>query len=225
MDKDKKDINEQIITNGIYKHYKNKNYKVLYEAIDSETKEELVVYQALYGEEKIWARPKKMFLEKVEVDGGEVPRFQLIEKDENDWENKYKRALADYQNLLKQTAREKAEFGQFAREQFLIEVLPVYDNLKASLIHFNEDHDQSNWIKGVEYVAKQFKDILSSMGIEEIKTLGEKFDHYTMEALKNEETEDEEKDGTVAQEVLAGYKLNGKIIRVARVAVYKVKSL
>ena len=46
---------------GYYKHYKNKHYKVLGVANHSETLEELVLYQALYGEQKLWVRPKDMF--------------------------------------------------------------------------------------------------------------------------------------------------------------------
>jgi nucleoside triphosphatase len=144
-------------------------------------------------------------------------------EEQNNFEHKYKRALADYQNLLRQTAKEKAEFGQFAREQFLMEILPVYDHLKMSLEHFNKDTDQNNWIKGIEYVVKQFKDILTSMGAEEIKTVGAEFDHALMEAVENEVTDDGEQDGLVARELSAGYKLNGKVIKAARVVVYKCK--
>ena len=62
---------------GIYRHYKNKEYKVLAVAINSETLEKMVVYQALYGEREIWVRPLQMFVEKVIVDGKEIPRFAL----------------------------------------------------------------------------------------------------------------------------------------------------
>ena len=62
---------------GKYKHYKGggKEYEVIGIARDSETLEDLVVYQALYGDKALWVRPLKMFLEKVEVDGKKVPRF------------------------------------------------------------------------------------------------------------------------------------------------------
>jgi hypothetical protein len=63
---------------GIWKHYKGKEYKVIGVAKHSETLEELVVYQALYGERQLWVRPLKMFLEKVEVEGKKVPRFKFI---------------------------------------------------------------------------------------------------------------------------------------------------
>jgi len=221
MNEEKKETNLKL---GTYKHYKDKLYKVLFTAINTETKEDEVVYQAMCGDEKIWVRPKKMFLEEVEVEGKKMPRFQFIEEDKSDWQDKYKRALADYQNLLKQTAREKAEFGRFAREQFLIEILPVYDNLKMSLIHFQEDADQNNWVKGIEYVTKQFKDTLAGMGVEEIKTIGMNFDYNTMEAMDNEETEDKKHNGKVAKEIKAGYKLNGKVVMPAKVIVYKLKN-
>ena len=60
----------------IFKHYKGGFYQVLGECFDSETLEEKVVYQALYGENEVWVRPKKMFFENVEVNGESVPRFK-----------------------------------------------------------------------------------------------------------------------------------------------------
>jgi len=70
---------------GKYKHYKGKLYEVIGVATHSETKEELVVYRALYSDEKygnnsLWVRPKSMFLELVEVNGIKVPRFEYAEK-------------------------------------------------------------------------------------------------------------------------------------------------
>ena len=64
---------------GLYRHYKDKRYKVLAVAIHSETMEKMVVYQALYGEQGIWVRPYDMFVENVLVNGQEMPRFALIE--------------------------------------------------------------------------------------------------------------------------------------------------
>lgn len=70
---------------GKYQHYKGKFYRVIGVARHSETLEELVVYQALYeskefGKNALWIRPKKMFLEKVVVEGKEVPRFKFVGK-------------------------------------------------------------------------------------------------------------------------------------------------
>ncbi|WP_313513010.1 DUF1653 domain-containing protein [Pseudomonas sp.] len=63
---------------GLYRHYKGPEYRVIGVARHSETEEEMVVYQALYGEFGFWVRPLSMFSETVEVDGEQVPRFALI---------------------------------------------------------------------------------------------------------------------------------------------------
>ena len=65
---------------GKYRHYKGNEYEVIGLAEHSETLEDLVVYQALYGERELWVRPVKMFLEEVEVDGKKIPRFKYISK-------------------------------------------------------------------------------------------------------------------------------------------------
>lgn len=61
-----------------YKHFKGNEYLVLHIAKHSETLEEMVVYEALYGEYGIWVRPLDMFLEQVEVNGKIVNRFEEI---------------------------------------------------------------------------------------------------------------------------------------------------
>ena len=61
-----------------YRHFKGNLYRLVGIAKDSETLEELVVYQAMYGDHQLWVRPKDMFFGKVERDGKEFPRFQEI---------------------------------------------------------------------------------------------------------------------------------------------------
>lgn len=63
---------------GRYRHYKGNEYRVLQVARHSETEEELVIYQQLYGDLSWWARPKAMFVETVLLDGRPVPRFAFI---------------------------------------------------------------------------------------------------------------------------------------------------
>ncbi|MBQ2860846.1 MAG: DUF1653 domain-containing protein [Peptococcaceae bacterium] len=66
---------------GVYRHYKGNLYKALYVATHTETEEPLAVYQALYGEYGIWARPLAMFLDDVTLsDGSVVQRFTLVEE-------------------------------------------------------------------------------------------------------------------------------------------------
>ncbi|MCX2976161.1 DUF1653 domain-containing protein [Candidatus Marimicrobium litorale] len=70
------------VKQGVYKHYKGKRYKVLFEATHSETGERVVVYQCLYGDYSHWVRPTAMFMESVDVGGKSVARFELIHQED-----------------------------------------------------------------------------------------------------------------------------------------------
>ena len=67
----------------IYKHYKGMLYQIVAIAMHTETEEDMVVYQALYGEFKHFARPLSMFMEEVEVEGSKICRFELINTNDN----------------------------------------------------------------------------------------------------------------------------------------------
>ncbi|APR70610.1 DUF1653 domain-containing protein [Acinetobacter haemolyticus] len=65
---------------GIYQHYKGQLYQVFHVVRHSETEEELVVYQCLYGDYSMWVRPLSMFIETIQLEDGQVlPRFKLIQ--------------------------------------------------------------------------------------------------------------------------------------------------
>lgn len=71
-------MTDEAIRPGRYRHFKGGEYRVLHVARHSETLEDMVVYQALYGEGGIWVRPAVMWNEAVEQDGRLVPRFAYI---------------------------------------------------------------------------------------------------------------------------------------------------
>jgi molecular chaperone GrpE len=201
------------IKKGIYLCHTGNEYRVLFTATDTDDHEsEVVVYQSLQ-DDKIWVRSKEEFLGLKEIDGEQKPRFTFLREEEKDTaENKYLRALADYQNLLKQTAKDREDFVKYALNDFLQNILPIYDHLKLSMSGLKEEDLQNAWAVGVKHVLNQFREVLAQHGIEEIKTVGEKFDHNTMEAIDGSGE-------TVKQEVMPGYKLNGKLIRPAKVIV------
>lgn len=78
---EEKDKAKIIIEGKKYRHFKGKEYLVLHLAKHSETMEEQVVYQALYGEFGIWVRPLNMFKEMVDFHGKMVERFSEIFED------------------------------------------------------------------------------------------------------------------------------------------------
>ncbi|MBL7057862.1 nucleotide exchange factor GrpE [Patescibacteria group bacterium] len=136
-------------------------------------------------------------------------KYKLVIARKDELKGLYSRALADYQNLQRQSTKEKLEFAKYANEQLIHEILPVYDNLKTSVAHFKKGGDES-WLQGIKYVIKQFKDVLKQAGLEEIETHGKEFDHNTMEALEG-------KGKKVEKQVQSGYILAGKVIRPAKV--------
>jgi hypothetical protein len=70
---------KSIVVGSLYEHYKGLRYKIFGIARHSETLEELVIYQALYGEGDIWVRPLDMFLENIVINGQSQPRFKLVQ--------------------------------------------------------------------------------------------------------------------------------------------------
>lgn len=64
---------------GAYRHYKRGDpYTVIDVVFHSETQEALVLYRAEYGERQLWVRPLDMFIESVDIDGKQVPRFEYL---------------------------------------------------------------------------------------------------------------------------------------------------
>lgn len=137
-------------------------------------------------------------------------------------EDKYRRALAEQQNLIKQHQKDRAHYVHYANEQLLLEILPVYDNLKLSCRHFNPDNTAS-WLEGINYIIKQFQNILNQQGVKEIPTIGQPFNHATMDAAEIVETTEDQQDDLVAEEIKPGYQLEEKVITPARVKVYRFK--
>ena len=71
----------QTLRPGRYRHFKGREYELLFVATHSETLEPMVVYRALYGEHGLWVRPAAMWSELVERDGYCGPRFTPVEGD------------------------------------------------------------------------------------------------------------------------------------------------
>lgn len=66
------------IRTGIYEHYKGNRYEVFGVALHTETLEEMVVYQAHYGNHMLFVRPRSMFFENITIDGKKAPRFRCV---------------------------------------------------------------------------------------------------------------------------------------------------
>jgi molecular chaperone GrpE len=131
--------------------------------------------------------------------------------------NKWKRAVADYQNLEKQVRKEKVEFMQFASSSVLMRFLPILDNLEQAVSGMKDEEKKSGWAIGVLMTVKQFKDMLKDEGMVEIKAAGEEFDPHKMEAVDTVEGEKNK----VVTVLKSGYIMQDRVIRPAQVIIGK----
>ncbi len=126
-----------------------------------------------------------------------------------DWKSKYLRALADYQNLEKRTQEEKQEIRKFAAETVTARLLPVMDTLAKASTHLKD--------AGLEMALNEFQAVLAELGVQKIEVVGKPFDPHQMECIEVVAGED----NMVVEELLPGYRLHDKIVRVAQVKVGK----
>jgi len=127
-------------------------------------------------------------------------------------EDKYKRALADYQNLVRRTQEQKIEWARSSNRELLLKVLPILDTLMLAQKHSSDE--------GFTISVTQFLKVLEEEGIKKIKTVGENFDPHTMEAVGTTEGEE----GHVVEEVRAGFMMHDIVLRSAQVLVGKEKA-
>lgn len=142
---------------------------------------------------------------------------EILKNQAEDYLNCWKRAVADYQNLKKETEKNQAEFVKFANLILIMELLPILNNFKAAFDCVPEEQKENDWVKGIECIKKQFEDLLKNLDIEEIKTVGEKFNPESHEAMGKEESEEPE--DTIIKECQPGYSWHGKVIIPAKVIV------
>lgn len=134
--------------------------------------------------------------------------------------NSLARTQADFENFRKRQVQEQENFLKFANSQLILELLPVIDNFYRAFQHIPDNLKNDQWVKGAVAIEKQFMQILEKLGIQKIETIGKKADPNLHEIIGMIEKEKTEKD-TILEEVEAGYLLNGKVLRPAKVMVQK----
>jgi molecular chaperone GrpE len=145
--------------------------------------------------------------------------LELAKKKMDEYLNGWKRAKADYINQKKEFAKREKEMIQFANASLILEMMPVYDNFKLAWKHIPAEHRKNDeWLKGIEHIKNQFAGLLKNLGIEEIKTIGEKFDPELHEAVSKEKVAGTEA-GIIIDEIKSGYKLYDKVLEHAKVKV------
>jgi molecular chaperone GrpE len=126
------------------------------------------------------------------------------------------RTQADFENYRKRAAREAASAGERAKGGLVRELLPVVDNLERALSSAGEG--EQHLAEGVRLVHSELVALLERNGVEAFDPAGEQFDPELHEALSTR-SEEGAGAGVVLDTVEKGYKLNGTILRPARVVV------
>lgn len=132
------------------------------------------------------------------------------------------RTAADFDNYRKRARRDVSDAERKGRDDFLKELLPIFDNLERAISHAasHESSEVRGIVDGIQIVLRQFQDTLGRLTIMRIKTVGEVFDPAHHEAIQHLETADFPA-GVVAAEVQSGYVQAERVIRPAMVVVAK----
>ena len=134
--------------------------------------------------------------------------------------DKYLRTLAEYENFRKRSEKEKAQMFELGAKSIIEALLPVVDNFERALSHVQEEEKDSPFVKGIEGIYKQIQKMFADCNIQEIETLGKKFDPALHNAVMTEEEGDAEED-TITQDLQKGYTYRGNVVRHSMVKVKK----
>lgn len=127
---------------------------------------------------------------------------------------------ADFINLRRKDEDAKKNIVEFAKQNFIIELLPVLDSFELAMKNKEAwEKVDANWRVGVEYINTQLVSTLESNGLKKINPLGENFDHNRDEAIETVAVSEKDKDGKVLEVIQSGYKIGEAIIRPAKVKV------
>ena len=135
--------------------------------------------------------------------------------EEESWNEKYIRLMADFQNYKRRTEKDKADVYAYANEKIMTALLQVLDNFERAL---SQECSDESYVEGMNLIFKQMHEVLVKSGLEEIEALGKAFDPHFHHAVLTDDNEEYES-GAVTAVLQKGYKLNDKVIRPAMVSV------
>lgn len=135
-----------------------------------------------------------------------------------DWEDRYLRLAAEFDNYRKRSARDFARIIKAAEGDLILELTEVLDNLERALNPEHRNGGLDELVKGIELIREQFSSVLEERGLTRMKSIGEPFDPEKHEAMMQMDSDDIP-EGYVTGEVAVGYELGDKVLRHAKVIV------
>lgn len=148
--------------------------------------------------------------------------IERLKKENEEYLNGWKRAKADYVNFKNDQEKRSKELVEFSCLSLFAQWVPIVEHLRQALTkHMPKDLENSEWVKGIEQIYKQIREVMKGLGIEEfIDNAGKPFDPARHEAVGQEQIGDVE-DNTITQEISAGYTYKGRVMVPAKVIVNK----
>lgn len=143
-------------------------------------------------------------------------KLQKKEKECEEYLDMLKRSMADFDNFRKRTVKEKEGLYDEGYSEAIKQILPVLDNFERATAY--NDKENTSIIEGIQMILKMFKDTLNKMGVEEIPSIGEKFDPNYHNAISHMEDESYG-ENTIVEVMQKGYKYKDKILRYSMVKV------
>ena len=140
------------------------------------------------------------------------------EADIAEWQDKYLRLQAEFDNFRKRTLREKMELVQSGSAECVKNFLPLMDDLQRALEAIEKSNDLEALREGVKLIAQKFRETLKKQNVKEIEALGLELDTDHHEAVARFDA-GKEKKGKIVDVVQPGYKMGDKVLRFAKVVV------
>ena len=135
-----------------------------------------------------------------------------------EWQDKYLRLQAEFDNFRKRTLREKMELVQSGSAECVKNFLPLMDDLQRALEAIEKSNDLEGLREGVKLIAQKFRETLKKQNVKEIEALGLELDTDHHEAVARFDA-GKEKKGKIVDVVQPGYKMGDKVLRFAKVVV------
>lgn len=158
---------------------------------------------------------QKVVEETNETQDTQNTEFEQTKQELEETTDRFKRLMAEFENYKKRTAKEKESLYNSILADIVVSVLPAIDNLDKAVLVKTED---TQYKQGVELVAKQLQDILTSLGVQKIETVGQTFDPELHDAVSHVE-DSSLGEQEIKEEFRTGYRIGNKVIRHSMVVV------
>lgn len=142
---------------------------------------------------------------------------QVLEELKNEFDNRYKRLQADFDNFRRRTNQEKEQLSGFVKGNVLADLLPVLDNFERA-VQSPAEGDAKTFLDGFVMIHQNLMATLQKHGLAPIEAVGQPFDPNLHQAIMRVET-DEYPEDTVVEVLQTGYTVDGRCIRPAMVKV------